>query len=116
MSLKRELIIIPATITDKSDDDFSQKRTAAYCRVSTDHEEQMTSYENQLEYYKEKIIRNPEWEFAGIFADEGITGTQFGKFAELHRVKRRRPRNRSRRPVVLGLVAGRVVVSGETMN
>lgn len=46
-----------------------------YCRVSTEHEEQIGSFKNQVEYYTELINRNPEWEMAGIFADEGISGT-----------------------------------------
>lgn len=51
-----------------------QLRVAAYCRVSTDSEEQMTSYEAQKTYYTDKIMQNPQWSMAGIFADEGITG------------------------------------------
>lgn len=50
-------------------------RVAAYCRVSTDDEEQLTSYQNQIEYYTEKINANPDWEMAGVYADEGISGT-----------------------------------------
>ena len=50
-------------------------RVAAYCRVSTDSDEQATSYEAQIEHYTEYISKNPEWELAGIFADDGITGT-----------------------------------------
>ena len=50
-------------------------RVAAYCRVSTDSEEQLSSYENQLSYYTEKIMKEPGWTMAGVFADEGITGT-----------------------------------------
>ena len=52
-----------------------QLRVAAYCRVSTDDEEQLTSYEAQQNYYTEKIMTNRDWTMAGIFADEGITGT-----------------------------------------
>lgn len=55
---------------------------AAYCRVSTDDEEQKTSYEAQIGYYTEKINQNPEWQMAGIFADEGISGTQAKKRPE----------------------------------
>ena len=51
-------------------------RVAAYCRVSTDSDEQEMSFEAQREYYTDKIMRNPEWCLAGIFADEGISGTQ----------------------------------------
>src|SRR5574344_293653 len=50
-------------------------RGAAYCRVSTDSDEQGTSYEAQVEHYTDFIKKNPEWEFAGIFADDGISGT-----------------------------------------
>ena len=52
-----------------------QLRVAAYCRVSTGDEEQLTSYENQKAFYTEKIMKNPEWTMVDIFADEGITGT-----------------------------------------
>ena len=55
-----------------------QLRVAAYCRVSTDNEEQLTSYEAQQHYYTDKIMTNPEWTMAGIFADAeviiGLTG------------------------------------------
>lgn len=50
-------------------------RVAAYCRVSTDSEDQLNSYYAQKEYYTNKIHSNDNWEFAGIYADEGITGT-----------------------------------------
>ena len=49
-------------------------RVAAYARVSTDHEEQQSSYEAQVNYYTEYIQSRTDWEFAGIFADEGISG------------------------------------------
>ena len=54
-------------------------RVAAYCRVSTDLEEQATSFAMQVRTYEERIKSNPDWEFAGIFADEGITGTSAAK-------------------------------------
>ena len=50
-------------------------RVAAYCRVSTDSDEQETSYEAQCRHYKAFISENPAWELVGIYADEGITGT-----------------------------------------
>lgn len=56
-----------------------QLRVAAYCRVSTDDEEQLTSYEAQKTYYTDLIMKNPKWTMAGIFADEGITGTSARK-------------------------------------
>ena len=51
-------------------------RVAAYCRVSTEQEEQQTSIENQVIYYEDLIRSNPEWEYAGVFSDEGISGTR----------------------------------------
>ena len=65
-----------------------QLRVAAYCRVSTDDEEQLTSYEAQQEYYTDKIMTNKEWTMAGIFADEGITGTSARKRPEFLRMIR----------------------------
>lgn len=56
-----------------------QLRVAAYCRVSTDDKDQLTSYRAQKAYYTDHIMKNPEWTLAGIFADEGITGTQTKK-------------------------------------
>ena len=54
-------------------------RVAAYCRVSTDSEDQLNSYKSQVEHYTTLIKNNNEWIFAGIYADEGITGTQILK-------------------------------------
>ena len=58
---------------------YRQKRVAAYCRVSTDSEEQLTSYTNQMKVYTEMINANKEWAFAGLYADEGISGTKADK-------------------------------------
>ena len=66
-----------------------QFRVAAYCRVSTDDEEQLTSYEAQQTYYTDKIMTNPEWTMAGIFADEGITGTKATKRPEFLKMIRK---------------------------
>ncbi|NBK79664.1 hypothetical protein D5272_13985 [bacterium D16-76] len=57
-----------------------------YCRVSTDSEEQLNSYDAQKAYYTQKIGENPDWEMAGIFADKGITGTSLKKRAEFNRM------------------------------
>lgn len=54
-------------------------RVAAYCRVSTEHEEQEKSFENQVNYYTEYIKKKPEYEMVGIYADEGISGTNTKK-------------------------------------
>jgi site-specific DNA recombinase len=51
-------------------------RVAAYCRVSTDSDEQMASLEAQKDHYESYIKANPDWEFAGIYYDEGISGTK----------------------------------------
>lgn len=52
-----------------------KRRVAAYARVSTDDEMQLTSYEAQVDYYTKLIKANDEWEFVKVYADEGITGT-----------------------------------------
>ncbi len=61
-------------------------RVAAYCRVSTETEEQNSSYEVQVSHYTEFIKKNAEWEFAGIFADDGISGTNTKKREEFNRM------------------------------
>ena len=61
-------------------------RVAAYCRVSTDSDEQATSYEVQIEHYTEFIQKNPNWVLAGIFADDGISGTNTKKRDEFNRM------------------------------
>ncbi len=61
-------------------------RVAAYCRVSTDSDEQATSYEAQIEHYTEFIQKNPGWVLAGIFADDGITGTNTKNRNEFNRM------------------------------
>ena len=73
---EKKIIVIPAK--KESPQEQAKKRNlrvAAYCRVSTGDEEQLTSYENQKAFYTEKIMKNPEWTMVDIFADEGITGT-----------------------------------------
>lgn len=62
------------------------KRVAAYCRVSTDKEDQANSFESQKRYFKEYIDRNPEWELYQIFADEGISGTSTKKRRDFNRM------------------------------
>ena len=59
---------------------------AAYCRVSTDQEEQLLSYENQVNYYTNYISENPLYEYAGTYADEGISGTNTKKRDEFNRI------------------------------
>lgn len=59
--------------------EYRRLRVAAYCRVSTDEEDQLNSMETQVQYYTSKIAENPNWTLAGIYADEGITGTRADK-------------------------------------
>ena len=62
------------------------KRAVAYCRVSTDKENQLHSLENQKKYFDEYISNDKELEFVGIYADEGITGTNIKKRDEFNRM------------------------------
>ena len=63
-----------------------QKNVAAYCRVSTDNEEQLTSYTTQKRVYTDMIAANKEWALAGIYADEGISGTRADKRPEFKKM------------------------------
>ena len=73
----RKVTVIPpiAEMQGESRIDMHPKRVAAYCRVSTDREEQEHSFETQKAMYTEMIMMKPTWQMAGIYADEGITGT-----------------------------------------
>ena len=72
---QREVQIIPAKKDLVPEAEKRKLRVCAYCRVSTDEESQEGSYELQVQNYTKKIQENEEWEFAGIFADKGISGT-----------------------------------------
>ena len=85
----RVIVIPPKPELARSRTVQRQLRVAAYCRVSTDDEEQLTSYEAQQTYYTDKIMTNPQWTMAGIFADEGITGTSAAKRPEFLRMIRK---------------------------
>lgn len=63
---------IPATITET---ETAKRRAAAYARISTDHDDQLTSCETQVEYYTDYIKKHPDLEFVKVYTDEGITGT-----------------------------------------
>lgn len=75
-----EVEVIKASIDQTHIDKLSgrtrKKRVCAYCRVSTDMEDQRTSYYSQIDHYSTFIKKNKDWEFVGVYADEGITGTQ----------------------------------------
>ena len=81
--------MIPARKTvgaRKKTEDAPKLRVAAYCRVSTETDEQATSYEAQIEHYTEFIGNHPGWELAGIYADDGISGTNTKKREEFNRL------------------------------
>ena len=76
--MSKSVAVIPATKRLHSNENINQKikrRVAAYARVSTDSEEQLTSYEAQVDYYTKLIKRNGDWEFVGVYTDEGISAT-----------------------------------------
>jgi len=75
--MAKRVTTIPATISRYTAAPINSKkkrRVAAYARVSTDHEEQLTSYEAQVDYYTNYIKGRDDWEFVAVYADEGITG------------------------------------------
>ena len=61
-------------------------QVAAYCRVSTDKDDQANSFEAQQRYFRERIEREPDWVLQGIYADEGISGTSTRKRVEFNRM------------------------------
>ena len=66
---------IHALRQDVTNPEVQKKRVAAYARVSTDSDEQLTSYAAQVAFYSHYIKENPEWEFVSVYTDEGISGT-----------------------------------------
>ena len=75
--MPRTVTVIPATInsiTRRPDTAVSKRRVAAYARVSTDSDEQFTSYEAQIEYYTGYINNHADWELVEVYPDEGISG------------------------------------------
>lgn len=78
---KKKVSMIPAKAQYDRDIKLTEKKlkVAAYCRVSTELEQQESSYEAQVEYYTEKIEENPNWKNAGIYADDGKSATNTKK-------------------------------------
>ena len=73
-----EITVIPATRqihTNAKTTAATRRRVAAYARVSTDSEEQLTSYEAQVDYYTRYIHSRPDWQFVDVYTDEGISAT-----------------------------------------
>ena len=87
--MAKNIIVIPAKPNRTSlaeNLELQKKRVAAYCRVSTDQEEQLSSYEAQVNYYTAYIENHPDYECAGIYADEGISGTNTKKREQFNRM------------------------------
>ncbi len=76
----------PNRINRSTAKSFERMRVAAYCRVSTDTEEQLTSYNSQMTHYRSMVEAEPKWELIDIYADEGISGTQTDKRTEFQRM------------------------------
>lgn len=80
--MAKNITVIPATIDRRAGSAAGQthrRRVAGYARVSTDSEEQLTSYEAQVDYYTHYIQRNPDWRFVKVYTDEGISATNTKK-------------------------------------
>ena len=82
MTNSKNITVIPATInplTRLPKTAIQLRRVAAYARVSTDSEEQLTSYEAQVDYYTRYIKSKPDWQFVDVYTDEGISATNTKK-------------------------------------
>lgn len=80
--MAKKIITIPATIsqyTASPINSTAKRKVAAYARVSTDHEEQQSSYEAQVEYYTNYINGREDWEFVSVYSDDGVTGCNIKK-------------------------------------
>ena len=81
MTTAPNVTVIPATLTLQEGLNANLRtlillRVAAYARVSTNSDEQLNSYEAQLDYYTKLILENPEWQFVEVYTDPGLSGTQ----------------------------------------
>ena len=86
--MAKQVVVIPAHM-DKvcgTQNMKKKRRVAAYARVSTFRESQQTSFKTQIQYYTEYIQRHPDWIFAGVYAEEGVTGTSMQKRTEFLRM------------------------------
>lgn len=82
MEQQKKVTTIPATLTRFSSSPIAEKKkrkVAGYARVSTDHDDQFTSYEAQIDYYTNYIKARDDWEFVKVYTDEGISGTGMKK-------------------------------------
>jgi len=79
--MSKQITTIPA----KNNQTDKKLKIAAYCRVSTEHEEQRQSLKSQVAYYTKKICDNPDWDFAGIYAEQE-SGTRVDNRSEVQRL------------------------------
>lgn len=86
--MKTVQVIVPVkkVYNDGSNKVLAKKRVAAYARVSTDYEDQINSFHAQVDEYTKRINSQPDWEFVGMYADQGLTGTQMKKRPEFMRM------------------------------
>lgn len=78
MVVNKKVKTIPATLTRFTAAPLTEqakRKVAGYARVSTDHDDQFTSYEAQIDYYTNYIQSRDDWEYVDVYTDEGITGT-----------------------------------------
>ena len=83
VSIIRPTIDLPLTASGGG---YTRRRVAAYARVSSDEDEQLSSYDAQVDFYTRHIQGNPEWEFVEVYADEGISGTNTKKREDFNRM------------------------------
>ncbi|WP_247938538.1 recombinase family protein [Streptococcus intermedius] len=87
MSNNVEIIKANPLVTRRNDNSGSlSRRVAAYCRVSSDSDDQKNSYDSQVRHYREYISQHQDWILVDIYADEGISGTQVGKRQDFQRL------------------------------
>ena len=89
IALAKNVTVIPAKKiigTQKTTGKVQKTRVAAYCRVSTESEEQEGSYETQIAHYTSFINSHPDWVLAGIYADDGISAVNTKKRNDFHRM------------------------------
>lgn len=89
MPNKREVIVIEPTKQVPGHLDFEpkrKKRVCAYARVSTNNLDQLNSYNAQIDEYSKRIKEHPDWEFAGLYADEGLSGTSYKRRTQFNQM------------------------------
>lgn len=99
MPKAKNVTVIPATLnihTKTPTKERVRRRVAAYARVSTDSEEQLTSYEAQVDYYTRFIQENPDWDFVEVYTDEGISAVNTKRRDGFNRMIRDAPCRKNR--------------------